>query len=227
MPQICLVGYPGAGKSRFHHYMAPAFERLGWRVREASGLVWDVDIEQEQAWLVLDVRQRIIDLDELASLLKTGDALVLMFWQDVALGDQAWWLKQLKTWVPNRPYALVMNSGLTEVDLAKLAQAETCAIAPDWPTLMQFEFALPPVVLEHFTFVLDAMQRDPQIQLWRACGVVEALGFANPVAIELAPSGFYSYDALNQPSGWLRLEGVHLDRSQLEEWLQACYAPGS
>lgn len=227
MQQICLIGYPGAGKTRFHNLMARQFIGLGWRVREAPGLLWDVKSEFEQAWLVIDARHRITDLTELKTLFEAGDALVLMFWQDVALGDQAWWLKQLKVLAPNRPYGLVMNTGLTDADLHKLAASVSQAVDPDWPSLMQLEFELPRVVLEHFTFVLDAMQRDPQIKLWRASGVVNTLEYTSPVAIELVPSGFYSYDAPDQATGWLKLEGEHLAPSQLEEWLQACYAPGS
>ncbi|WFE67804.1 hypothetical protein P8S54_06105 [Thiomicrospira sp. R3] len=228
MHKVCLIGWPGSGKSRFYQLIAPQLEALSLTVREANGLVWDIQREmQEQAWLVLDARQRIESPDELAALLNGADALVLMFWQEVPLGHQAWWLKQLKSIVPNKPYALVMPWGLVEAELIKLSAAPPSAQNPDWPRLQRMEFVLPRLVLEHFTFVLDAMQRDSTIELWRAVGVVECLEFASPVAIEAGRNWVYQYNAGDAQAGWLGLEGVRLNRAVLCEWLSACYAPGN
>ena len=228
MQKVCLIGWPGSGKSRFYQLIAPQLEALSLTVREANGLVWDIQqAAQEQAWLVLDARQRIESLDELAALLNAADALVLMFWQDVPLDNQAWWLKQLKSFAPNKPYVLVMPSGLADAELIKLSAAPLSAQQPDWPTLQRMEFALPKLVLEHFTFVLDAMQRDKVIQLWRAVGVVNSLEYANSVAFEAGRNWVYQYNAGDAQSGWLRLEGVGLNQAVLHEWLSACYAPGN
>ncbi|WP_044411777.1 P-loop NTPase family protein [Thiomicrospira microaerophila] len=228
MQKVCLIGWPGSGKSRFYQLIAPQLQALNLTVREANGLVWDIQQEvQEQAWLVLDARQRVESPDELATLLNAADAQVLMFWQEVSLDNQAWWLKQLKSFAPAKPYALVMPSGLADAELIKLAAAPLSAQQPDWPRLQRMEFVLPKLVLEHFTFVLDAMQRDSTIQLWRAVGVVECLEFANPVAIEAGRNWVYQYNAGDAQAGWLRLEGVGLNQAVLCEWLSACYAPGN
>lgn len=225
MKKVCLVGWPGSGKTRFRELVSQQTRPLGLSLREAPGLVWDRGAT-EQAWLVVDARQRVEDEHERAALFNAADALVFMFWQDVDLANQAWWLKQLKSHAENKPYALVMQAGLTDNELLKLMSAASCAIRPDWPMLERVELNVPRVVLEHFTFVLDAMQRDPQIQLWRAVGVVDTLEYANRVAIEAGRSGFYHYDAGDAPSGCLRLEARALKPAVLEEWLSACYAPG-
>ncbi|UQB42579.1 hypothetical protein JX580_01405 [Thiomicrospira microaerophila] len=225
MNKVCLIGWPGSGKTRFHTMVSQQAQALGLSLREAPGLVWDRGAT-EQAWLVVDARHRIEDERERAALFNAGDALVLMFWQEVELANQAWWLKQLKSYADNKPYALVMQAGLTDNELLKLMSAAPSAIRPDWPMLARVELTVPRLVLEHFTFVLDAMQRDPEIQLWRAVGVLDTLEYANRVAIEAGRSGFYQYDAGDMPAGCLRLEARALKPAVLEEWLSACYAPG-
>lgn len=219
---VCLVGWPGAGKTRLVQSLKDS-ALAEWQ--ESAGLVWAVEPHQ-QAWVVIDARSPIEDQDELARLLHAGDALVLMFWEAVGLDDQAWWLKQLKHSVPNKPYATCVYQTISASVIEKLLQAPPSAQNPNWPALARLEFSLPKVVLEHLLFVLDSAKQNMGLDIWRVQAVLDTQEYINPVAIEGTRLRWDSFAATSDELGQLRIEGRNLDASQIQDWLQACFVAG-
>lgn len=222
MKEINLMGWPGAGKTRLRNVLA---EFSDLTVAELPGLVWSDNAPN--LWTVIDARQSMEDVAALQALLKSGQALVFMFWQDTELNHQAWWLRQLKEFVPNTPYITPMYDVIRSADLDKLLASTAIAKSPSWPSLQTFEFELPKVVLEHLLFVLEGARLNLGMEIWRAQGVVETQEYENLVALEMTPNRLDTFAAETAVSGTFRISGIGLDRSSLEEFLNACIAPGA
>lgn len=222
-PSVCLVGWPGAGKTRLIKGLQ-ANQSL--KLREAPGLVFDVQ-ENEQAWVVMDARSPIEDKAELTQLINAGDAIVLMFWQEVALDHQAWWLAQLKQIAPAKPYATCLYESLPDTRVKSLLNAPKTALKPDWPELQSFEFTLPKVVLEHLMFVLDSAKQNLGVEFWRVQAVLDTLEYVNPVVLEGTRLRWDTFGADNEPLqiGQIYILARGLNEAELTSWLDACRAP--
>lgn len=222
IPSVCLLGWPGAGKTRLLRGLQ-ANQTLN--LREAPGLVFDVR-EDEPAWVVIDARSPIEDQAELAQLINAGDALVLMFWQDVGLDHQAWWLEQLKQIAPQKPYATCLYESLPEARIKTLLSAPKTALNPGWPELQSFEFVLPRVVLEHLMFVLDTAKQNLGVEFWRVEAVLDTLEYVNPVKLEGTRHRWDRFAAeKTDQTGRIRIVGRGLNPQDLAAWLDACHAP--
>lgn len=220
---LCLLGWPGAGKTRLLKALQSNKTLI---LREAPGLVFDVS-DSEQAWVVIDARSPIEDEAALGQLIKAGDAIVLMFWQEVSLDHQAWWLAQLKQVAPSKPFATCLYENLAEARINSLLAAPKTAVQPDWPELQSFEFVLPKVVLEHLMFVLDTAKQNLGVEFWRVQAVLDTQEYVNPVALEgtfLRWDTFAADKGVTQ-MGHIRILGRGLNQDDLNTWLQACHAP--
>lgn len=222
-PPICLLGWPGAGKTRL---LKGLQANQSLKLREAPGLVFDVR-DDEQAWVVIDARSPIEDSAELTQLINAGDAIVLMFWQEVALDYQAWWLEQLKQIAPQKPYATCLYESLPDARIKTLLQAPKTAVQPDWPELHSFEFVLPKVVLEHLMFVLDTAKQNLGVEFWRVQAVLSTQEYVNPVALEGTRLRWDTFGANNEciQIGQIRIMAQGLNEADLTTWLHACHAP--
>lgn len=220
---VCLLGWPGSGKSRL---LAALHNHQSLNLREAPGLVFDVS-DHEQAWVVIDARSPVDNQVELTQLLLAGDALVLMFWHEVGLDHQAWWLAQLKQIAPNKPFATCQYDNLSEARIHALLAAPKTAVQPDWPELDSFEFRLPKVVLEHVMFVLDTAKQNLGVELWRVQAVLDTQEYINAVALEGTRLRWDTFGADPSPEqiGQICILGRGLNATELSAWLQACHAP--
>jgi len=221
---IHLVGWPGAGKAE----LAAELASLGFQAEAGHALAW-TDTSQP-VWVLVDARSRIEDLVALQKLLAAGDLVVLMFWQQVALDEQAWWLKQCRQMA--KPY-LLKTQPLTEAQVVALLQTPKTAQNPFWPSLTVLQLDAPyTVILEHAMFVLDSARRMLNGKLWRVRWVCQTLEYVNPVVIDMTPTRFETLAALpNEKPGAVRVVGEGIDdlviQNQLNEWLLACRAPGA
>ncbi|MBE0493332.1 MAG: hypothetical protein IBX48_03225 [Thiomicrospira sp.] len=222
-PCVCLLGWPGAGKTRLLNGLQ-ANQALN--LREAPGLVFDVR-DDEQGWVVIDARSPIEDKAELTQLMNAGDAIVLMFWQEVTLDQQAWWLEQLKQMAPQKPYATSLYESLSGARIKALLAAPKAALNPGWPELQSFEFSLPKVVLEHLMFVLDSAKQNLAVDFWRVQAVLNTQEYVNPVALEGTRFRWDTFGADKEsiPIGQIRIVGRGLNENDITAWLDACHAP--
>ncbi len=224
--QVKLVGWPGAGKAE----LAVELAKLGIVAEVGHALAWGSS--EKPIWALVDCRSRITDQTALQALLLAGDALVLMFWHEVVLDDQTWWLQQCRHLAPNKPYVLKGLAPLTQTQLTTLLSVAKTAQNPHWPKLDVWQFHWPHrVVLEHAMFVLDSARQQLNAALWRVTWVCDTLEYANPVVIDMTPTRFETRAArVDEKLGDVRIVGVGVNQSalqqQFEEWFLACRAPG-
>ncbi|MFA6700591.1 MAG: hypothetical protein WCS28_10545, partial [Thiomicrospira sp.] len=141
--QVVLVGWPGAGKAELASELAQA----GYVVQTGHALAWHAT--PLPVWALVDCRRRITDQAALQALFLAGDALVLMYWHEVALDDQTWWLQQCRRLAPSKPYVLKGLAPLTQVQLTTLLSAAKTAQNPHWPEVEVWQLHWPHrVVLE-------------------------------------------------------------------------------
>lgn len=225
--RIHLVGWPGAGKAE----LAAELAVFNLEVEVGHALAWWQT--PQPVWALIDPRSRVEDSLALQKLLAAGDVLILMFWHQIGLDDQAWWLKQCRLFAPNKPYLLKTAQALTQSQLNELLAAPKTAIDPVWPTLKVLQIDAPyTVVLEHAMFVLDSARRLLNGKLWRVRWVCQTLEYVNPVVIDMIPTRFETLAALpHEKPGSVRVVGEGIDdlaiQNQLNEWLLACRAPGA
>jgi hypothetical protein len=220
---VYLVGWPGSGKSRFKQQLLD----LGLtKVREARGLAYEPQ-SNERVVSAIDARYRIDEVRELKMLVEAGQHLVLMFWTDIDLEQQAWWLAQLKTLLNGRGCLKVGRQGLNADQVAIWLQQAGEVHEPDWPVLDCWEFVVPRLVLDHLLFVLDAAQNSTNAVIWRVSGAIRTLEYVNPVAVEAGRGYVTTYPASGEAElGCLHVQSQGVNHKQWQEWLQACYAPG-
>ena len=223
---IVLVGWPGAGKAA----LAAELAILGYQAEAGHALVW-YDTPSP-VWTLVDCRARINDADALQALLAAGDVVILMNWHQIGLDDQAWWLKQCRQLVPNKPYVLKNLLPLTAVQVEDILRAPKSAQNPHWPNLEVWTLTLPyKVVLEHAMFVLDSARQQLNGALWRVTWVCQTLEYVNPLVIDMTPARFETRAAKpNEKLGYVRVVGVGVEQpalqQQFSEWFLACRAPG-
>lgn len=224
---IHLVGWPGAGKAE----LAAELAVFNLEVEVGHALTWWQT--PQPVWALIDPRSRVEDSLGLQKLLAAGDVLVLMFWHQLGLDDQAWWLKQFRLLAPSKPYLLKTAQALTQAQLNELLAAPKTAIDPVWPMLEVLQIDVPyTVVLEHAMFVLDSARRLLNGKLWRVRWVCQTLEYVNPVVIDMTPTRFETQAALpHEKPGNVRVVGEGIEdlaiQNQLNEWLLACRAPGA
>lgn len=232
---VLLLGLPGSGKNSVKQALMARFDLPKEAISVASD--WSCkDLSQyEQAWCVIDVRARFpLDASNLAfkqleTMLQNVAGVVFSFSQAAELDRQSAWVQWVKRQRPGLPVVRLNQnafpkswSGFEKVPEFALAQCQDSALSNLEHSLETLEFRLDRVSLDHLLMGLDNSRENLGVQIWRVQAVLATYEYENLVAIEGTPFGWDTYAAdPGQQEGYLRIEGIGLQKAWLDEIVKA------
>ncbi|HIQ40251.1 MAG TPA: hypothetical protein EYH46_03650 [Sulfurivirga caldicuralii] len=218
MSDILIAGLPGCGKSRWIAAQPDAERFQEWQ--------WGDPIPPHlPVWTLIDLRgdpEAVFPV--LKPLLPISDAFLGIFSAETDLSRQAAWGKKLRLQnfggTPlHFSHFLARPEGLTTVS----NRSEPINLS--LPPLQKLTVQLPTMVLAHLLFVLDGLAQSTPMRFWRVQGTLMTLEYANPVTLEGALSGMWTY-AGDQADGRLHMLVENLDLPALAEGLRASRVAG-
>ncbi|MDG4811815.1 hypothetical protein P8629_02245 [Hydrogenovibrio sp. 3SP14C1] len=236
---ILLTGLPGVGKTRFKFEFekqsssVPVFE-----LDLTSTLSPDLRSFQScKVWCLIDIRSKLDSAEAeqvLKQMLVQSSGVILSFVDQADLVTQSYWQSWLAKNIGDQellPRFRWFSTGLpsdwdwqnfgsaVSVDeifkslktLSPLAHYESMHFVYDYTQGAHL------TNLDHLLLGLDASKQNLGMKLWRVQGVVKTTEYVNPVALEGTVNRWDTFAGeLENESGWLKIEGLNLDK----EWLQ-------
>jgi len=237
---IVVTGLPGSGKTRVIQSALTQLPRLtqevsliecsDTRLTEKEGKSLNVD----QVWCVVDVRTYFqLPRDEwlaseLKALVEQADGIIFSFVEGASLEIQTQWSRWIKQHAKTLPIVRWLNQQFPKDwgGFTSKKGGEKLNLPP-LLALQSFSFKVGKLSLEHLLFGLDSSKQNLGMKIVRVTGVVETFEYVNLVAIEGSALRWDTFAAKpEEVAGTLVIVGVGLERSWLEELVNASLLPG-
>lgn len=240
-PTQCFVsGLPGNGVRRFAQALAKVCPVQVWPAAELHALEEEVVSPGGICLWVVDVRQdpdQLVNTPWLFTPLRIGltlaDAVIFQFPEHVDLPLQAKWQKFIQTHAPeltvfrsfsqqlpaDLPLWLKDRSQVVDLKLPK----DCRPLIKAWQNWQRLDLVCQRLSLEMLMMALANSQQSLGMKIGRVQGLLPTIEYENCVVLEVNGFHWQTYGA-SQPScddGWLRIEGLDLDKSWFEQLLIA------
>lgn len=241
---VLLTGLPGAGKTRFKQEfakLAPSVPVVELDLANESLSPLDL-LESVKVWCLIDVRSKLQNAEAeqvLKRMLAKASGVILSFVDQADLMAQSYWQAWLNENLGSQvscPRFRWFSTGLSpDWDWQAFGQKQSAdamieSLAPLSPlaNYQRLAFAYDYgqgaslTNLEHLLLGLDASKENLGMQIWRVQGVVKTTEYINPVAIEGTVNRWDTFagELINE-SGHLRIEGLNLDPTWLQQIMEA------